>query len=100
MKIADEILVKLGIVKKRNYDEVVAENKKNKERFSWEIARNNILNTRVKSLEERNRLLEEENEKLKERVRELKKDYSDEVLKRYEISRLLNGIRKAENKDG
>ena len=59
------------------------------------LERNNAIEyaeNKSKALKE----LAEENRELKERVVSLKKDYADEVLKRYEISKLLNGIRKAE----
>ena len=96
MKIADEILVKLGIVKKRAYDEVTLELEHYKSKFKWEAASCQAFRERAKLLEERIDILKKENEKLEERILELEKDYSDEVLKRFEISQLVNG-RKAED---
>lgn len=94
--ILDGFFEKIGYVKKEEFTE--SENEKKK----WRNAFNRAALERDDAIdyaEQKKRELIEikkENEKLKERVLSLKKDYSDEVLKRYEISRLLNGIQKAE----
>lgn len=94
--ILDLLFEKIGYVKKEDFIEV-----KNA-REGWFDAYQRMSFERNKAIEcadrksEALKELAEENRELKERVVSLKKDYADEVLKRYELSRLVNGIEKGE----